>query len=349
MDEKSLHDRYAMPAAAAEQRARETLEKCMSLKVSPNPIHYTLLFEYLAETDPELREEIAHTLQLHAYDDKSAEELYLKLIARMTAEMLPTGEAETLFERLRDTLDAWLDDFSSEQQSLKEDIRALKATADAGHCTPILEMLERHILPRLARLENNAFSLTEQVNGLHQQFDRLRHQFSTERMEARTDPLSGLLNRRGLMERLLPLIDESTDLGQTFSIILLDIDHFKRINDTFGHVVGDSVIRYLARILKNETKGQDILARIGGEEFVIILPQTPYDGAVRVAQKIRTTVERKKLAVKLNNQPLQFTISAGVAVYQLGEAVDTLFERADKALYRAKEKGRNRVCGEESR
>ena len=342
----TLAQRYALPQAEVERYAHAVLEKCTDLTCPPTPIHYTLLFEYLAEIDPCIQEEVGQALQLHAYDDETAEEIYLNLITKIIAGTLPTYEVEALFEQLRNTSDRWISQFSSEQQALKQDIETLKHTKGCENCPEVMALLNQSILPRLEQLEQATSQMMERMDSLQRQFNRVRHQLSTDRINARTDPLSGLLNRRGLMEKLEEIIKDATESGETFSIILLDIDHFKRINDTFGHVVGDSVIRYLARILKNETKGQDIVARIGGEEFVIILPHTNYDGARRVAEKIRQTVAHKKLSVKLNNQPLQFTISAGVAVYQLGEPIEALFERADKALYHAKESGRNRVYGE---
>ncbi len=346
MPKSSLAQRYHMPEVEAERHAHAALEKCAELACTPNPIHYTLLFEYLAGVDPCIQEEMAQALQLRTYSDEVAEEIYLQLITKLITGVLPTSEIETLFEELRHTTDAWLDHFSAEQQALKEDIQALKNAHDSQACPEVMEKLDQTILPHLTHLESAAQQLMSQISTLQRQFDKLRYQFSSDRINARIDPLSGLLNRRGLMEKLEEIMRDAADSGETFSIILIDIDHFKCINDTFGHVVGDSVIRYLSRILKNETKGQDVVARIGGEEFVIILPHTTYDGAHHVADHIRQNVARKKLAVKLNNQPLQFTISAGIAVYQLGESIDTLFERADKALYHAKRHGRNRVCGE---
>ncbi len=340
----SLIARYTLSAAQTQQLSAETLTQLQKLSVAPNPVHYTLLFEYLGEIDPEVKEELETALQLRTYGDDVADELYQRLLHKILSQVLPLEDTEALLQQFNETVSLWQTTFSNEQNALRTDIDRLKqALSDTPQAATLLEKV---ILPRLDRLEQQTQTLTEAINHFNRQFEKVHLRFSSDRVEARTDPLSGLLNRRGLMEKLQEIIHAATENGQTFSAILLDIDFFKKINDTYGHVVGDSAIRYLARILKNETKGQDLVARIGGEEFVIILPGTPYDSAMHVAENIRRKVEQKVLSVRFKNQPLRFTLSAGIAVYQIDEPIEELFERADKALYLAKARGRNKVVGE---
>jgi diguanylate cyclase len=125
----------------------------------------------------------------------------------------------------------------------------------------------------------------------------------------------------------------------------LDLDHFKNVNDDYGHLVGDSALRYISKLLKEEIKGHDEVARFGGEEFVIILSNITYDNSMKFAENLRATIEKKSLRIKDNTKPLRLTTSIGVAIYQIGESSDELFQRADKALYLAKTK-RNCVRGE---
>src|SRR5262249_39103217 len=126
-----------------------------------------------------------------------------------------------------------------------------------------------------------------------------------------------------------------------FSVLMLDIDHFKKINDTYGHPVGDLAIKALADVCSKALRPHDILARYGGEEFVLTLPHTPAEGARTVAERIREAVE--KVEVPSDQGKVRFTVSVGVSTYATGEPFDQIVERADKALYASKQGGRNRV------
>ncbi|SIO08710.1 diguanylate cyclase [Sulfurivirga caldicuralii] len=343
MGKNRLIDRYleALTAAESENTALKTLEKARLLRVPPNPIHYTLLFDYLAEVDPFLMEQLETALKLKAYNDDTADELYQRYITHLISRHLPVDQAEDTLRRMKEELERWLEEFSSEHNALRVDIETLRE----DHHDIAEAIIDKVILPRLEAIEKRSENLVRQVEQFAVQMERLRAKLTSSYEEARTDPLSTLLNRRGLMEALKRLVSEAEESDTPFAVIMCDIDHFKRINDNYGHTVGDSVIRYVARVLKNETKGQDLVARLGGEEFVVVLPNTSYEGARHVAEKIRETIANKKLAVRLNNKPLRFTLSAGVAMWRPGESIEDVFERADRALYRAKQQGRNRVVG----
>lgn len=155
---------------------------------------------------------------------------------------------------------------------------------------------------------------------------------------ATTDPLTGLANRRGLNSRLGEERARAERYNDTFSLLMLDLDRFKRVNDTFGHDRGDLVLREVARILEEACREPDLAGRWGGEEFMMILPQIDLDEARGVADRIRERVAGTKFA-----EVVDLTVSIGVATLEGGDDVDGLFARADRALYAAKERGRNRV------
>jgi diguanylate cyclase (GGDEF)-like protein len=161
---------------------------------------------------------------------------------------------------------------------------------------------------------------------------------------ASTDPLTGLWNRRYFDENLQRVGLETDRFGGSCALVIADIDHFKSVNDTYGHEAGDAVLRAVAAVMRDLVRTTDICARIGGEELCVILPQTELQGAMELAERLRAQIEA--LVVRFQGKELRVTSSFGVSTYEAqgGEAVRTgLFKDADKALYRAKAGGRNQV------
>ncbi|HRA89987.1 MAG TPA: GGDEF domain-containing protein, partial [Planctomycetaceae bacterium] len=162
---------------------------------------------------------------------------------------------------------------------------------------------------------------------------------------ATRDALTGVANRGQLETQLRHMLEEfhAQEGTHCLSIIFLDVDKFKRINDTYGHKVGDQVLVDLTRVLQNETYSSEVIGRYGGEEFVILCPDTDLDSAVRRAERLRLVVMKGSVG---GISTLNVTSSFGVSTAHLGDTVHTLLERADTCLYRAKETGRNRTCWE---
>jgi two-component system, cell cycle response regulator len=161
--------------------------------------------------------------------------------------------------------------------------------------------------------------------------------------QATRDTLTGLSNRSYFQNELRKFISIGARYNRPFSLMMLDVDFFKRINDTYGHDVGDNVLKTVATALMSHVRSHDVAARFGGEEFVILLPETPLSGAVAVAERIRMTVESCDFEPMGCNHHV--TISIGISEFPAsGAEMDDLIKRADEALYRAKGEGRNRVC-----
>jgi diguanylate cyclase (GGDEF)-like protein len=176
---------------------------------------------------------------------------------------------------------------------------------------------------------------------------QLEHQLDQANMllqeQAIRDPLTGLHNRRYLDETLPRELQRAERAGQPVGIIMLDIDHFKRFNDTYGHDAGDTVLRAVGAFLKEHTRGADIACRYGGEEFTLVLPGASLADTQQRAEELRAGIQT--LAVQHGEQPLaQVTISLGVAVFPAhGTTAESLIRAADQALYQAKRNGRNRI------
>jgi two-component system cell cycle response regulator len=161
---------------------------------------------------------------------------------------------------------------------------------------------------------------------------------------AHTDPLTQVLNRRALTVRLTAEMERAKRYGTVITLLMLDLDHFKGVNDTAGHLVGDDVLREVATLIRESLRSIDLVARYGGEEFVIVLPGTRLTGAVKFAERTRELVERTVFTSTQGG--VRLTASIGLASYPAPDiaGVDDFFARADEALYRAKVAGRNKVC-----
>jgi len=156
------------------------------------------------------------------------------------------------------------------------------------------------------------------------------------------DPLTGAYNKRELLEYLNKYLKNFLRYKKdNFSIMMFDIDHFKKINDTYGHLAGDFILKEFVKIIKQNIRESDILGRYGGEEFILILPNTKVSGAMKLATRIKETVEEHDF--EFNKTILKITVSIGITSASLNDSVESLIQRADDALYEAKQKGRNRI------
>jgi two-component system cell cycle response regulator len=161
--------------------------------------------------------------------------------------------------------------------------------------------------------------------------------------DSRTDPLTGLFNRRYGNERLSQELEKFARYGHAFSVALLDIDHFKHINDTLGHKAGDDVLKRLAQELRRASRASDLVMRWGGEEFLFVFPGTGLAQAAAVVERFRAQLASSPVLLEAGGSGVPVTISGGVSETQSGDTIETLVQRADQGLYKAKETGRNRL------
>jgi two-component system cell cycle response regulator len=175
--------------------------------------------------------------------------------------------------------------------------------------------------------------------------DLMRENYQRSLSLALTDSLTGLYNRRYLNAHLSSMIERAQASGKPLSLFMLDIDHFKRVNDTYGHASGDEVLRQVAGLISHNLREFDLTARIGGEEFVVVMPDTPVTAALMVADRMRKMVAETDMPLRgaATTSPQRVTVSIGVANLVEGEGGDELLRRADEALYAAKNAGRNQV------
>jgi len=215
--------------------------------------------------------------------------------------------------------------------------------AEAVGGNDVGKMIKSLIAETKAMWKHNE-ALRSEVEASTARITQLKNNLANARRDAITDPLTGLNNRKAFDHVISMEIGVAQETGEPLTLLLCDIDHFKRVNDTYGHPVGDQVLKLVASTILQCIKGQDVAARYGGEEFAVILPHTNILGGTAVADTIRRTVESKKIVRKGSGDTLgTVTMSFGVAALAHGESHDSLIGRADRALYIAKQSGRNRV------
>ena len=228
-------------------------------------------------------------------------------------------------------------------ESLSGATNELNQATDAQRVSSIVQRL----ITATRDTEATNRHLEAQLADSRKQITEMQESLDAIRFESLTDELTTLANRKHFDQSIERIVAQSASSEEGFSLLLTDIDHFKKFNDTFGHQTGDQVLRLVGLGVKQNIKGQDIACRYGGEEFSIILPRTDLEQARTIAEHIRVAVMSKELVKRSTGENLGYiTISIGVANYRPGDTAAMIIERADAALYLAKRTGRNRVCTE---
>jgi diguanylate cyclase len=307
-----------------------------------HPASYALWYEHAAGVNPALSRALEQRISSREpLTESDVRNLYTRHIVSRDLETIEQVE-QRLSELLQETSDVCTRGgvhFTQFGASLE------------GHATQLLQpnALEalQHIVEELLaetqRMRVTNLTLTQQLDTSAREVTTLTERLERAQVEALNDPLTRLLNRRGFEEVVSKLYEGSAPLSGA-SLLMVDIDDFKTINDTYGHLVGDQVLRAVAQILRARIKGADIASRLGGDEFAILLPDTTLTGATVLAEQIRTTLLQRRLRLVDRNQYVEnLTLSIGVASAGKEASLEWLLQRADGALYAAKRSGRNRV------
>jgi len=307
------------------------------------PSTYAMWYEYLAGVNPRLAAALDERLKSGApLTQPEIDEIYAKYIdAREagTLEAYQTGLGE-LLRRLGEIAASSGAGTAEYARTLAQCQQDLNTISDPAGVQRIISSL----VTSTNAVRESTQTLQKEVAATRDEMQQLRGQMGALQNLAQTDPLTRLRNRRGFEQAVAEYaLGREADLGGC-SVLIADIDHFKRVNDSYGHLVGDQVIRALAQVLQNCVKGRDIAARWGGEEFIVLLPETPGEGAVMLAEQLRTAFGKTRIK-RGGKQELNdaVTISIGVAQIAGGEPLEQAIGRADSALYQAKNGGRNCV------
>ena len=236
-------------------------------------------------------------------------------------------------------------DFDSGLDECVERLQRAQSLDEVQEIRELLLQQTKGLQARTRQMVEDVEQAREQVDDANKKVEVLKKQMEKVKQEIIIDPLTRTYNRRAYDEKIKQEMMGYQRYGRPTALAIIDIDHFKLVNDTYGHRTGDGVLRVLSEVMKKEIREIDVLARYGGEEFALILPHTPYQHALDVAERIRQKVEASRFTYK--GKPFSVTISLGVGTLKEDDTLESYVERVDQALYRAKNGGRNRVVGEE--
>jgi len=310
------------------------------------PENFYVWFEYFLGSNQELKTTIDELIASEKdFSQEINERLYTEYLKGDKKEILDEVHKEThkIFQNIfRVTLSTnnLASDYSDKMEEYSNKLH------DANDLTQMRNFIE-DIIKDTNNMAESSRQLNQELEEATSQIQTLSKQLEETEREVLLDALTGLNNRKAFDRKINDLCEKFDKNEEFFSVIMLDIDYFKKFNDQYGHQVGDEVLRIVGSHLKENLKGKDFPSRYGGEEFIVLLPNTKLDKAYIVAEQIRETISKKRLKIKKTGQALgNITVSVGVSEIREEDTAISVVERADSALYLAKDSGRNNVKSE---
>ena len=323
--------------------ARKALEAMEANHVWPTPLNFELWLHYVAAKDTPLGREIGTLVErAEPFTDAIGEALAAKHLprARLDGELLTAGSA---LSKELDTVSRAIESARESSEAYGEQLASASQSLDAAAPPAIRAMVET-LTSATQRVQRENQTLEERLADTTAEVTRLRQRLELVRRDAMTDGLTNLANRRAFDAALERALEAANTGGHPLTLAVLDIDHFKKFNDTWGHQTGDQVLRYVAGVIARAGEGGRTTARYGGEEFAIILPNEGAGAAHALVEELREEVGSRMLKRRSTNEDLgAVTVSVGLAERLPGESQASLIERADAALYASKRAGRNRT------
>jgi diguanylate cyclase len=314
-------------------------------RVPPTPNNFHVWFNYWLGEPPALKRAIDIVIgNKRKFDAAMNQGLYASYIGAKATDEAVAHKVSNQLHSVMTSAKQFLDTAIADNRSHMAAINDVAEQSEAG-VDP--KVLVRSLMDELAEAATRAAKLEANFQEKQRELDTIRDSLAKSEERAKTDTLTGLPNRRALDEFLRKTQIAAMEQGEPFSTLLIDIDHFKRFNDEFGHSVGDQVLKLMARVLRERLRDVDLPARYGGEELIAVLPGANLGAANAVAERVRRAVSEGHITRRSTGEALPgITVSIGVAQFRDGEPLAELIERCDRALYLAKKNGRNRVAAE---
>ncbi len=336
---------YQDSSEQAARYLREAVPLMVKYRIPPTPYNYALWYSYVSNRDPKLKTAIDSTLASHGTCPTSASEALFR--DHIIADQLAEGQdlqhnLKAILSELRTQVDGALEGAEDFHQLLESSSHSLEKNPDQLDLMGLISTLAQGTqqVSDSNRVFRNWMAETQK------EMEQLREALKSSKLEAERDPLTGLHNRRSFERHMDELMRSGGCEGRC--LVLVDIDHFKSFNDSYGHQVGDKVIKRVATLLQDALTGNELAVRFGGEEFLLLLDQSDSVEATARAEAMRTLLETIVLKDRRAGRDVRrITASFGIAACGDSESLGDWLERADKALYRAKDQGRNRVISAE--
>jgi diguanylate cyclase len=323
--------------------ARKVIEAMEARQVWPTPLNFELWLHYVAAKDTPLGRELDRMVEANEpFTDQIGEMLAAKHLPRerLNGELLTAGNA---LSKELDTVSKAIESARESSEAYGEQLASASQSLDGGAAPGIQAMVES-LTTATQRVQRENKTLEDRLADTTAEVTRLRKHLEVVRRDAMTDGLTNLANRKAFDETLERAVELADAEHRPLTLAVLDIDYFKKFNDTWGHQTGDQVLRYVASIIGRAAEGARTAARYGGEEFAIVLPGEDAGAALALVEAIREEVASRVLKRRSTNEDLgAVTVSIGLAERLPGEPQSSLIERADAALYASKRNGRNRT------
>jgi diguanylate cyclase len=322
-----------------------TLENMDNHQLSPTPDNYRLWFEYASGSIDQLNADIDSQIsQQTGISQAICQQLFIKYIANKDQSDL--DETRIAMGEMLSVMVKHLKDWDSSSTNFCDSMGSCLSKLDGNPSIEDVKAVIAKVTEEAKNIRAANFSIKATLHTLTDEISSLRQDVNRLGNEATTDALTETINRRGFDSQLKEITQKALEKGFDCSLIVADVDNFKKINDNFGHQVGDKILKYIAATLRKNIRGGDVLARYGGEEFAIILPHTSFEGAMVVAENIRQAISARQLTTGANGKIIgRITISVGVTTYKAEESMNAFFERADRFMYKAKNNGKDQVFG----
>ncbi len=332
---------YTQSKAEADALFDQIEQAFVQHQVSPTPINFLVWYEYFLGQDTRLKKLVDEGVQQSGYSNALGVKIYESLLKDKQSD---TSELEQAFrqflERMISRLMDWTKGMEKHTHALDTYVQELTSRGNLDAQT--LAILTQNVLDTTRHIVSSQSDMQQELIVATTKIQALQKELAKARNESLTDTLTQLPNRRAFEQRVEQGM-QSTKQRDQLCLILFDIDFFKKFNDTYGHLIGDAVLRFIAGVVQKVIEPSQMLARIGGEEFAVLIQHASLAQAEQLAERIRIKVANSQLKRKDTGETINnLHVSLGVSSYKPGESWDEWYQRTDKALYHSKENGRNR-------